>query len=394
MRRELTGLALVLLPTSWAAAVDFSGKLGAEGRLFPSAALYGRQHGDNLALHAQVELFRDWDGGDQRLAIAPFARWDQGDQERTHVDLREFYWRRSFARADLYVGWRKVFWGVAESLHLVDIVNQTDAVENLDGEDKLGQPMVQLTWLADWGAVDLLLMPYFRERVFAGVEGRLRPGLAIDADAAVYEAEGEQWNPDVALRWSHYLGDFDIGLGHFYGTGRQPRMVTRIDGEGAVLVPHYDLLHQSSLDLQYTRGDWLGKLEAVHRDGVEGPSSALVAGFEYTLVGLLGTALDWGLVGEYQYDDRGAPFAPAGDGDFALGGRLTFNDVQDTDILAFVAVDADDGSRFASVEANRRLGGSGEIRLEGRFFAHVDPANILASLRRDNYVQIELVRYF
>ena len=28
--------------------------------------------------------------------------------------------------------------------YLVDIINQTDAVENLDGEDKLGQPMARL----------------------------------------------------------------------------------------------------------------------------------------------------------------------------------------------------------------------------------------------------------
>ncbi|NKB70601.1 MAG: hypothetical protein GKR89_26325 [Candidatus Latescibacteria bacterium] len=391
---KIRWLGTWLLLAAAAGAVEFSGQVGTEGRLFLADPLDGRQHGNNISLYAQVELYRDWDDGAQRLALTPFVRWDQGDEERSHVDLRELYWRKSFARADLYVGLRKVFWGVTESLHLVDIVNQTDLVENFDGEDKLGQPMVQFTWLPDWGTVDLFLLPYFRERPFAGVEGRLRPGLVIDADAAVYEADGEEWNPDVALRWSHYMGPFDIGLAHFYGTGREPRMVPRFDSEQAVLVPHYDLLHQSSLDLQYTREGWLGKLEAVHRDGVEGRSQAFVAGLEYTLVGVFGTVIDWGLVGEYLYDNREAPFAPVGDGDIALGGRWVFNDIQDTNLLAFVSIDAADGSRFASVEAKRRLGGNGEIRIEGRFLTNVDSDNILAGLRRDDYVQVELVRYF
>ena len=44
----------------------------------------------------------------------------------------------------LLVGAAKVFWGTAESRHLVDIINQTDAVEDIDEEDKLGQPMVKV----------------------------------------------------------------------------------------------------------------------------------------------------------------------------------------------------------------------------------------------------------
>ena len=42
------------------------------------------------------------------------------------------------------LGLRKVYWGVTESQHLVDVINQTEGVENLDGEDKLGQPMLNL----------------------------------------------------------------------------------------------------------------------------------------------------------------------------------------------------------------------------------------------------------
>ena len=379
----------LLLWASSVAAVEWSGELAVEGRLFPYDPLDARQHGANASISFEPELFRDWQDGQQRLAFTPFVRWDQGDEQRTHWDIRELYWRKSFASAELYFGVRKVFWGVTESLHLVDVINQTDLVENLDTEDKLGQPMVQFTLLRDWGTVDFYLLPYFRERTFAGEKARLRGPLAV-ADHAVYEADGEEWSPHGAVRWSHYFGDIDIAVGHFYGTGREPRFLPGVEG----LVPHYDLLHQTSLELQYIWGDWLGKLEAVRRDGIDGNSLAAVGGFEFTQVGILGSAADLGWVGEYQYDDRRAPFSPVGDNDIAAGFRLTFNDVQDTDILAFVAIDTDKGSRFGSVEGNRRIGQSGELRLEGRFFAEVDAADPLFFLRREDYLQLEFIRYF
>jgi hypothetical protein len=88
------------------------------------------------------------------------------------------------------------------------------------------------------------------------------------------------------------------------------------------LIPHYDLLHQTSLDLQLTRGDWLAKLETVHRNAVDGRSTAGGGGLEYTLVGILGPT-DLGLVAEAQYDSRDESIA---DNDIAIGGRFTLND--------------------------------------------------------------------
>lgn len=388
----VTAVSVISQPV---AGADLSGEIAFESRLFPNDALDARQQDAGLSIAFEPEFYHDWADGDQRFVVVPFVRWDLEDSERTHVDLRELYWRRSFANEDLYIGLRKVFWGVTESVHLVDIVNQTDLVENLDGEDKLGQPMMQLTLLRDWGTLDLFLMSGFRERTFAGSDGRLRPPLSVNRDDTSYEAELDRWQPDLAARWSQILGDYDIGISHFYGTSREPRLeVTRSDGaEGPSvleLTPHYDMLNQTSLDLQLTRGDWLAKLEAIHRDDGDGRSSATVAGVEYTLVGLLGDA-DLGIVAEGQYDSRdGAIF----DNDIAIGGRFTFNDAQDTDVLAFTAIDADNGSSFTSVETNRRWRNSGEIRLEARFFSNVDPADPLFALRRDDYIQVEYVHYF
>ncbi len=372
-------------------AADFSGELAVESRLFPNDPLDPRQQDSGFALAIEPELYHDWSDGAQRIVVVPFMRWDLEDSERTHLDLRELYWRRSFDSADLFVGMRKLFWGVTESVHLVDVINQTDLVENSDTEDKLGQPMLQLTLLRDQGTLDLFLMAGFRERGFAGTNGRFRPSLTI-AGRSRYESDLERWHPDVAARWSQILGDYDL-VSHFFGTSREPRLV--VDGGNGPprLVPHYDLLHQTGIDLQLTRGDWLAKLEVVHRDAVDGRSTAAVAGFEYTLVGLAGAA-DLGIVAEAQYDNREAPLAPFSDNDVAVGGRLTFNDTQDTDILAFTSVDGDNGSLFTSVEANRRWRDAGEVRLEARFFSNVEPGDPLYVFRRDDYLQLEYVHFF
>ena len=123
--------------------------------------------------------------GDQRASIIPYLRWDRTDDERSLADLQEAYWAFEGDDYEVLVGANTVFWGVTESVHLVDIINQTDAVADIDGEDKLGQPMVNVEMQRDWGLLSLYVMPYFRERTFAGVDGRFRPPLPVDADNAL-----------------------------------------------------------------------------------------------------------------------------------------------------------------------------------------------------------------
>ena len=138
---------------------EWSGEIAAEGRFFFSDALDPAQHNANLSVYFEPEFYHDWDDGDQRFAVTAFFRHDAGDDERSHVDLRELYWRKTINQFELSIGLRKVFWGVTESAHLVDIINQTDGVENIDTEDKLGQPMIDLRWVSDYGNFDFFVMP-------------------------------------------------------------------------------------------------------------------------------------------------------------------------------------------------------------------------------------------
>ena len=63
-------------------------------------------------------------------------------------------------------------------------------------------------------------------------------------------------------------------------------------------------------------------------------------------------------------------------------------------MLAGISVDLDGRSKFFNVEASRRLGASWKLETELRLFWDVDPTDPLYFIRSDDYLQIELARYF
>jgi hypothetical protein len=395
---RLLGAALAVAALSPAVVsageIGLTGSLGLEARGFlATPAFEGQFDGFQLSLFASAELEGEDESGRNQFTLLPYLRLDQRDSERTHFDMREAYWRRVGSGWELLVGVDRVFWGVTESRHLVDIVNQDDAVEDVDGEDKLGQPMVAGSLVRDWGQLSLYLMPLFRERTFPGAEGRLRPRLPVDSDRAIYESDAGDGHLDLALRYSGYFGAWDLGLSLFDGTSRAPRLLP--DAAGEALVPYYDQIRQLGVDVQHTRGPWLWKMEGLVRSG-HGPSfGALVAGVEHTLYGIAGPA-DLGLLFEYLTDDRDPLLAPPTifDDDVFVGARLALNDTQDTSALVGGILDLEDGSTALSVEAERRLGSRWKLELESRLFFDVSKKNPLVGFESDDFVTLRLSHFF
>ncbi len=392
-RRYLIFALCILLLVPSAHAADWRGYVGVETRLLFSNPLDPTQEHNTLSLVAQPELHHSWDEDTQRLVFTPFARLNQHDDERTHFDIRELFWEKHAPSWELRLGVQKVFWGVTESQHLVDILNQTDLIENIDTEDKLGQPMANFAWIGNWGTLDFFLLPYFRERTFPGIEGRFRPPLVIEGDDAIYESGAERWHLDWAVRWSRSIGDWDLGLSHFMGTTREPRIVPDLRRPDR-LRPYYEQINQTGLDLQYTRGSWLWKLETIVRSGQGETFTAATAGFEYTFFDVKSSGLDWGLLAEFLWDSRGSHAPGSFENDFFLGTRLTFNDVQSTNILAGIILDPDTGATLWNFEASRRLGNSWRLSLEARIFTGVPAEDPNYAVRKDDYIQLELAWFF
>ncbi len=397
MRRWVTiGVLWACAVTAHAEPLEFSGYVAGEVRIFTAEPKFAAQH-DNMfspSLALQPEL--RWKLDDKStLTLIPFGRVDADDDERTHWDIREANWLYNAGDWDFRVGLGKVFWGVAESRHLVDIINQTDLVESLDEEDKLGQPMVNLNVITGFGTWSAFVLPYFRERTFVGPEGRPGLPLRVAEDLAVFESGDEERHIDFALRWQERVGDLDIGLSHFHGTGREPRLVPTLVPGGPVLVPHYDQIDQTGLDVQATLDAWLLKLEAIVRAGQGDTFFAATAGFEYTLYQVAGGASDLGLIAEYHHDGRD-DFAPRTifNNDVMVGARLAFNDQDDTSFLGGAIVDIEKQTTLATVEFATRIAEGWKLEIEGRFLPYVANGSFESNLERDHTLEVRVLRYF
>ena len=116
--------------------------------------------------------------------------------------------------------------------------------------------------------------------------------------------------------------------------------------------------------------------------------------------------MDIGLITEYLYDSRGddikqnkalqgKPFdLSTFQKDLVLGARLTLNDAQSTEVLASVIFDLEGGGQSYNIEASRRFGNNWKLSLEARGLSNVPDDNVLASLKDDTRLRLELARYF
>ncbi len=386
--------SIILMPETLAAA-EFTSDVTVEGRGFFHSPAYPEQRRNNCSLAVNAELYHEFPSGSSFI-IAPFFRLDSADDERTHADVREANFLYLAESWEMRMGVGKVFWGATEFVHLVDIINQTDLVEALDGEEKLGQPLIQLSIPRHWGTMDGFILPWFRERTYAGKKGRLRFPLEVDTDKVKYESGSEENHLDFALRYSHTLGDMDFGLYHFLGTSRDPVLILEPYKNGRIaLIPYYEQIGQTGLDLQLVAGNWLWKGEALYRTGMGRSFAATTFGFEYTFVGIAETAMDLGLITEYVFDDRDDGRSPiVYDHDVMLGLRLAVNDADSTELLLGLIRDLEMSSKIITLEASRRIGENVKVNLEGSFFVDISKKDPAYSLAEDDFVKLEVTYYF
>ena len=403
IRLIAASVVAIVLVVSNTYAVDLSGFAAVDLRAFTqSAALPGQNPGmadPSVVMHP--ELRQEWSNGTNRVTLIPFGGYDSLYSRRSHWDIREANWLHKGDGWNIQAGVGKVFWGVTESRHLIDIVNQTDEVESIRGEDKLGQPMVNLNIPTGYGNFTFLYLPYFRERTYPSVRGRLRFELPVDTDQAQIN-HANNWHPDWAIRWSHTLGRWDVGISYFNGISREPRLVPNSLVMPTALIPVYELINQVSLDVQGAVGKWLFKLEAMTRDVPGQRFAAAVAGFEYTESGIWGSGADLGLLLEYQYDGREKlsrtsltnTLPTPNDNDLFLGMRLALNDEQNSQLLFGVTIDLETRATVTSFKGSRRIGDNWKVEVESLAFFNIPQTDILIGPRNDHYVQVRLMRFF
>ena len=406
-----------LISPAAALEIELDGHVEIETRHFPKEGRHEAMEQNFGSLAAEMEMGIYGRGDRHALIVTPFMRLDQHDHERSHGDLREAKYRYVNRAAEVTIGVGKEFWGVTEFVHLVDTVNQTDNVEGADGEAKLGQPMVKLSYASDYGTFSAYALPFFRIRQYSDpITGRPNFGFIIDDDTVHFESGEGRRTDDFALRYKHNIGAFDIGLSWFDGTAREPQLLLAVppgqsglDNGLPVMQAYYAYRQQAGLDVQATLGPWLVKLEALQgtQNRFQGATPTLqspleeitanraTGGIEYSFYNIFDSGSDIGLVVEYMWDERDSAAPHPFGNDIGIGLRWTPNDVQSTAVLIGTIIDLDTDSSLVSLEAERRIGSHFKAIVEARFQDKVGDDDALAQANRDeDHFRLRLAYYF
>lgn len=383
-----------LYSTNLQANNGWSGSISTEIQAYRHPAIFDQQHQYYSSLIIKPEYIDEWNDGKHLIQFSALARLNNRNTNQNYMDIRELYWSYASDTWELRTGIRKVFWGVTESQHLVDIINQTDFVEGFDGEEKIGQPMINFASIHDWGTLDFFLLPSFQPRRYPSNDARLRPPFLISNNNATYDATQKKQHIDLAVRYSHYLGDWDFGISHFYGNNREPR-ITLPTVTQPRFTPHYDLIHQTGIDIQATLDAWLWKFEGIQRSGMGDRYFAATFGGEYTFFDTLESGIDISIVSEFLYDSRGDSATTIFENDTMIALRIALNDTQSSEaFIGLIADNAGDGN-IATLEASRRIGESFKASINGYlFFGANTPSEPTYFLQQDDHLTLELSYFF
>ena len=366
---------------------EIIGELSFDNRYFFNAGLQ-EQKKNHTSFSFSPEIFQD--NSNRIFHFKAKLRKDSEDSGRNLNDIQELYLINILEDKEIKYGVSKEFWGVTETSHRVDIINQTDFTEGFDGEEKLGQPMIKISLERQWGLLDIYALFGFRERNFSGKKGRLRLPISINEKGSLYSSSSKNKRVDFAVRWSNYYDDFDIAISHFSGTSREPRFLPSANKINE-LVPVYEVIDQTGLEIQYLLDSLAIKGEVISRSGQGERFTAATYGFEYTQVGVFQTRIDLGWVVEFNHDDR-LESSP-----FVVGTRFSFNDIYDSQILSGIILNDKSKEVGFLLEASRRIGECCLLSLEGVYFDDTDEDNgqkkLFQAFKEDDFLRAEFIYY-
>ena len=216
----LLPVVLVAVLTSGSVrAQEFKGFIEAQGLAYEHDGLAGDDQAVALSgqLEAQAQLAENLE-----FSLRVFGRLDPNSSKGTYVDLPIAKITYKLDNWQFAAGFDTVFWGVAESQRVVNVINQPDFIRSLRGDVTQGQPMLSVNWYGEVFRAEAYVLPYFRERRFGGENFRTGLPLPVDASDPIYEDPDKKRHVDYAGRLSASFEGLEIGLSGFTGTLREP----------------------------------------------------------------------------------------------------------------------------------------------------------------------------
>ncbi|WP_237716146.1 hypothetical protein [Moritella dasanensis] len=376
--------------TSANAEIKVQGSASLEQRIFldrpeqlvvpvDSSYPYPVYHQVSIALSPHIEASSE--RNNMVYTVHPFIRIDERDDERTHIDLREFKAALVTKKWQASIGFDQVYWGVMENHHLVDIVNQTDYNESPNGEDKLGQPMLRLGINLNDALLEAMLLIGYREAAMPTPGAR----FSFENDNSYeYEGWGEEYHPDIALRYSKSIKNIDLGVSYFGGHTRTPELRSQTVGDP---VWYVNLVDQVSVEVNADLGRIELKAEVLYKVVEDQSTRAMVLGTEFKLIQNKNVGVN--LLAEYSWDQHGVDaFDNSFQNDLFAGARITLFGLNDSEILLGHNYDFDFSSQHGFVQAKVNVTKKLSVGIEGWWFNVSDDDYANKTYNDDNMIQL------
>lgn len=256
------------------------------------------------------------------------AKYNKWLPDQFGWDVRELSVSHDDGHFFLRAGLSRVFWGVAESRHLVDVINQPDFRFNPYGDERLSIPLAILGYRGTGIQISGYLLPCSRNGTLSDYT-RFKDDTVRDKSFISFQCS----TLSHALRIGGAWGWLDWNLSYFNGPSRERHAGLSQPGEHST----YPDVRRYSSELQATYKEWLFKNEYLVQIASGLVDTASITGLEYIFTGVFSSSHDVSLLFEYLTDSRCLP------GDFTcasmFGVRWVMNNESGTSSLLSVTKD-------------------------------------------------------
>ncbi|MCW8093452.1 hypothetical protein [Alteromonas sp. ASW11-130] len=312
-----------------------------------------------------------------------FTNWDSMDNARRYTDIRKANVYFSNSKITLGAGVDTFFWGVSESINVVNVLNQSDLRESLDGKVKLGQTFISMSHPFSNGEFSIYFLPEFRPIDFPE-----RPAFGLPvSEKNVYENNEKEGG--FATRALFYFSDYEFAVSYFEGTRRSPILIPQVNLKE--LLPYYIQTKNVLLDGVYLADDFTLKLEAKFGKERESAFTTSNIGIEYPSYILEDYIDEIIFIAEYVFDDRGITAETHGQNDIFIGAKFDFGETNQGNIRFLYSYDLDNKGQYLELNYQYRL--SDYVRYKFKFISVLDSSpedQRLHALRKEEFVKLSI----
>ncbi len=119
---------------------------------------------------------------------------------RPYLSLEECYLRRYWPQADLYLGIKKINWGITDRFNPIDLINPVDLTD-LIYDRKIGLPLLAFAYYpADW-QIEAVVVPYFIPSRLPPLNSYFYYGVDLPVDKDLPQQHESPWQFGLRLSW-------------------------------------------------------------------------------------------------------------------------------------------------------------------------------------------------